>query len=86
MIFFMSKNERKYSDLFTDNWHSKLAYLADTFENKFKLDTNMQGSMENVFTSADKIADPMDKIKMLLFRLRIWVCVPHICFSFLQLR
>lgn len=41
MVFFMSENESKYSDLFTDDdWCIKMAYLTEISEHINKVNVN----------------------------------------------
>ena len=56
LILFIQENLIEFSDSLRDeSWCSKLAYLADIFQQLNKVNTNMQGRTENVMSSTDKL-------------------------------
>ncbi|XP_067936982.1 protein FAM200A-like [Watersipora subatra] len=53
---FLTTERLDYSNLFSsDEWCSKLAYLADIFHHLNELNTRMQGRNENLLTNTDKV-------------------------------
>ena len=63
LIFFIQENLIDFSDSLRDeSWCSKLAYLADIFQQLNKVNTNMQGRTENVLSSTDKLRSLQKKL------------------------
>lgn len=55
-LVFLTNERSDYSNLFaSDEWCTKLAYLADICHHLNELNTRMQGRNENLLTSTDKI-------------------------------
>jgi hypothetical protein len=65
LLFFTQEGLDNFSTLLKDEiWCSKLAYLADIFQQMNKVNTSMQGKSENILTSTDKMCALQLKISI----------------------
>ena len=62
-FFFIQENVIDFFDSLRDeSWCSKLAYLADIFQQLNKVNTNMQGRTENILSYIDKLRSLQKKL------------------------
>ena len=62
---FLTNAESEYAKLLaSDDWCSRLAYLADIYYYLNELNTRMQGRLENLLTSTDKINGIRSKMQL----------------------
>lgn len=63
LLFFMEEENEELTNFFKDHdWILKFAYLADIFQHLNLVNSSLQGSLENVLTSADKLSAFQEKI------------------------
>jgi hypothetical protein len=65
LLFFKQDHMDEFADLLSnETWCSKLAYLADIFQQLNNVNANMQGRAENILTSTDKMFALQQRIKI----------------------
>ncbi|KAL4125972.1 hypothetical protein QTP88_010204 [Uroleucon formosanum] len=65
LLFFMEEENEEFTSFLEDHdWISKFAYLADIFQHLNLVNSSLQGPLENVLTSTDKLSAFQEKISV----------------------
>uniref|UniRef100_A0A2S2QQH2 Zinc finger BED domain-containing protein 5 n=1 Tax=Sipha flava TaxID=143950 RepID=A0A2S2QQH2_9HEMI len=65
LLFFMEEDNEEFKSFLEDHdWISKFAYLANIFQHLNLVNSSLQGPLENVLTSTDKLSAFQEKISI----------------------